>query len=522
MKSRRLLTWLRPSALAMVLSFAIGALIISQPLLTPPAAAKGFVNTRNDDDSNKSNDQPKPEEKKPDPPKAEPPKPEPPKPDPPRYEAPKQEPQPAPQPQPQPRYEAPAPAPTPQPEPPKQVVQPTPPPVTQPSQPVVAQPSPAPQPQYPTPAPQPTEERHSGKSGMRNSSEERRNDSSHNVVQPSPNIVHDPVVTPDPKPEKRRPTEPQPSKSYDKPEQRSVEATPERRGTGPGSIGDKIEDRHERRDRDDRRHRNRSDWYESPTVVIYEPIPVPIPVPVPSPPDTGAETAPIPTVAPTPGQEPPLVGHQGDAKPEPGSIDEALQDIQAAWLEKDPEFLAWHVDRGDTVDIYIDHKFSHTLKAEEFLSLTRDAIDGMKTYEFRYVKTRKSDLSARAMAEHVYRDLDQGVDKSIRLTYFLEKIRAKWLIKRIDVQKGEAYGSPDSAKPAGPSVTMTKEVMIMRRFRDPDLLAKKPGAMFVTEYRRADPSVLDAATGDSTVVATIVRLASDQAFKADLPSEDNW
>lgn len=177
-------------------------------------------------------------------------------------------------------------------------------------------------------------------------------------------------------------------------------------------------------------------------------------------------------------------------RPRPASIEEALVDIEATWMERNIEFLMWHVDNTGGVDIYLDGKYSHTLSPRQIYKLTDEALQSTVTTSFQFTSVEKHASSARAAARHEYVGPGRR-SQTVHLVYYLEKVRERWLIDRIDVRK-RPYGSPSCfiATAAFGSPT-ERDVLTLRRFRDEHLLTNRPGRAFVAAYYHVSPPIAE-------------------------------
>jgi len=188
--------------------------------------------------------------------------------------------------------------------------------------------------------------------------------------------------------------------------------------------------------------------------------------------------------------------------PPPGSLEEALVDIEATWWEEDPEFLMWHIDHMGDVDVYQDGKYSHTLTPRQIYKLTVEALERTETTDFHFTSVHRHGFSARAKARHEYVGPD-GRERTAYLTYYLEKVRNRWVIDRIDIRERE-YGSPRCfIATAAYGTPMEEEVLVLRQFRERYLLTNAPGRAFVAAYYKISPPIAGCIEKDELAKAVV-------------------
>jgi len=169
----------------------------------------------------------------------------------------------------------------------------------------------------------------------------------------------------------------------------------------------------------------------------------------------------------------------------PGSPEEALRDIVAAWRDAKPELIRRHLDPRTPVACYVKGVFSHLLSPEEFLSFTELALPRLRTLAFRFQKlVRASEEEASATGVHIFLD-PEGRKQSVAVEVTLVKVGDMWVIRGIN------YGPAGESERKGKCLVSSllfgpnsEEVATLLAFRDKCLLRSRIGRLAVRIYYR--------------------------------------
>jgi len=109
-------------------------------------------------------------------------------------------------------------------------------------------------------------------------------------------------------------------------------------------------------------------------------------------------------------------------------VDRALVDIRRAWLDSDIDRLAYYLRQGDKISVYFDNDYSYSLSADDYYSMTLDAMSTVRTLEMDFdeptwINSREAFVTGR----HVFVDPDND-RQTVYISYRLHRFDDRWYV----------------------------------------------------------------------------------------------
>lgn len=112
-------------------------------------------------------------------------------------------------------------------------------------------------------------------------------------------------------------------------------------------------------------------------------------------------------------------------------IDCTLADIRSAWLDGRSDLIKRHIDSSREIAVLLDGKYDYSIASGDYLDMTTDAIDQMKTVAFTWQSARKrTDGSYTAIAKHTYVD-QNGTAQTVYVSYTIDGYRGDYDIVEV-------------------------------------------------------------------------------------------
>jgi hypothetical protein len=110
------------------------------------------------------------------------------------------------------------------------------------------------------------------------------------------------------------------------------------------------------------------------------------------------------------------------------AVTDTIADIEKAFLNGDGALLERHVDTKESIRIYARDRSSKSLKASEYIDMTRDAFKDMKTVSYHLDRVQPAGNGVwSASGIHVLR-AENGDEKRFEVNFVLRKAGDRWII----------------------------------------------------------------------------------------------
>jgi hypothetical protein len=115
----------------------------------------------------------------------------------------------------------------------------------------------------------------------------------------------------------------------------------------------------------------------------------------------------------------------------PARLDVAIGDIQRAWRYSSPDLIRRHLRFDMYVAVYLSGKYAYSIPAEDYFTMTVDAMRNTRTVRFAFDEIRKRTNDAYVLyGQHVYEDEDRQV-RTTYISYTLERMGSEWYITEV-------------------------------------------------------------------------------------------
>lgn len=115
----------------------------------------------------------------------------------------------------------------------------------------------------------------------------------------------------------------------------------------------------------------------------------------------------------------------------PSRLDITIGDIQRAWRYNSPDLIRRHLRFDMFVAVYLRGKYAYSIPAEDYFTMTLDAMRNTRTLRFTFDEIRRRTNDAYVLyGQHVYED-EEGQLRTTYISYALERIGSEWIITEV-------------------------------------------------------------------------------------------
>lgn len=115
----------------------------------------------------------------------------------------------------------------------------------------------------------------------------------------------------------------------------------------------------------------------------------------------------------------------------PSRLDVTIGDIQRAWRYNSPDLIRRHLRFDMYVAVYLRGKYAYSIPAEDYFTMTMDAMRNTRTVRFAFDEIRKRTNDAYVLyGQHVYENEDGQVCTTY-ISYTVERFGSEWIITEV-------------------------------------------------------------------------------------------
>ncbi|MCX6379648.1 MAG: hypothetical protein NT023_09255 [Armatimonadetes bacterium] len=112
-------------------------------------------------------------------------------------------------------------------------------------------------------------------------------------------------------------------------------------------------------------------------------------------------------------------------------VAEMASKIQKAWVDKDVQSLSEAVDKQKRIAVYLRGKYQYSLPPQDYLDLTRDALQSTQTQRFEMDTPQRKEKGVYILTgKHTYKGGD-GESHVVYVSYVVELVNQKYVITQV-------------------------------------------------------------------------------------------
>ena len=115
---------------------------------------------------------------------------------------------------------------------------------------------------------------------------------------------------------------------------------------------------------------------------------------------------------------------------EPGLVN-AIEEVEEAFRGANIDSMVALIDPDSDISIFLNGKYQYSMAANDYIDLTRDAIDSTRTVSFDLTSLHKRANGIYVAAgQHVYVD-QSGRNRTVYVSFVLEDVDGQWTLTQV-------------------------------------------------------------------------------------------